>query len=104
MVTRRISVEIKILYDNMSEVDTIWIIQDENSKNLLNERRNNMSEQIVEKKTQPSIMEVMTLYLPAKDPYLTANGMLTSLGLIQMRLIRHSNQERRRLYSKQQLG
>jgi hypothetical protein len=39
-----------------------------------------MSEQIVEKKTQPFIMDLMTLYLPAKDPYLTAKWYVDIFG------------------------
>lgn len=39
-----------------------------------------MSEQIAEKKTQPCLMDVMTLYLPAKDPYLTAKWYVDIFG------------------------
>lgn len=39
-----------------------------------------MSEQTVEKKTQPALMDVMTLYLPAKDPYLTAKWYVDVFG------------------------
>jgi len=38
-----------------------------------------MNEQIVEKKT-PALMDVMTLYLPAKDPYITAKWYVDVFG------------------------
>ncbi|AZN41152.1 VOC family protein [Paenibacillus albus] len=38
-----------------------------------------MSEQIIEK-TKPFIMDLMTLYLPAKDPYLTAKWYVDIFG------------------------
>lgn len=39
-----------------------------------------MSEHIIEAKTQPAIMDVMTLYLPAKNPYLTAKWYVDIFG------------------------
>lgn len=39
-----------------------------------------MSEQTVEKRTEPYIMDLMTLYLPAKDPYITAKWYVDIFG------------------------
>lgn len=39
-----------------------------------------MSEQIVDNRTQPYIIDLMTLYLPAKDPYLTAKWYVDVFG------------------------